>query len=145
MRVHKSKLPDSPAKPPNALLSRKSDGEGVFDFGGILEREDDGRHGFAQSNCSHGERSDVDSFYSDAEFDNMSYGNNDDDDAVDVEPGDDNGIAGDDDYWSDESDSSDGSYLPSDTDDDDDCLIYEFEDDELSSSDDEDNLPNYTP
>ena len=41
MRVHKSLLPNSPAKPPNALLSRKSDGEGVFDFDGVLQREEE--------------------------------------------------------------------------------------------------------
>ena len=147
MRVHKSKLPDSPVKPPNALLSRKSDSEGVFDFDGVLQREDDGTtHEFAPASiCSNAEHSDVDSFYSDAELANISYGNNIDD-ADDVEPDDnDNGSHGDDDYSSDESDFSDGTYLASDTDDTDDSLMYDFEEEELSSSDDEDNLPNYTP
>ena len=80
MRVHKSKLPDSPAKPPNALLSRKADGEGVFDFDGVLERESDCQHEFTQASiCSNAKHSDVDSFYSDAELDYMSYANNNDD------------------------------------------------------------------
>ena len=108
MRVHKSLLPNSPAKPPNALLSRKSDGEGVFDFDGVLQREEEFSPASPGSNA---ERSDVDSYYSDAELNNISYGNNNDDESVDTDPhNEDNGNFGDDDNSSDESDSSDGSY-----------------------------------
>ena len=54
---------------------------------------------------------DVDSYYSDAELDNISYGNNNDDESVDADPhNEDNGNFGDDGNSSDESDSSDGSY-----------------------------------
>ena len=147
MRVHKSKLPDSPAKPPNALLSRKADGEGVFDFDGILEREDKFQHDFTQASiCSNAKHSDVDSFYSDADLDNMSYTNNDDD-VADVHPNDDDSVE-DDNYSDDDSDFSDGTYVSSDTsqmDDNDDCLIYDFDEDVLSISDYKGNLPNSTP
>jgi hypothetical protein len=123
MRVHKSKLPDSPAKPPNALLSRKADGEGVFDFDGILEREDKFQHDFTQASiCSNAKHSDVDSFYSDADLDNMSYTNNDDD-VADVHPNDNDSVE-DDNYSDDDSDFSDGTYVSSNTsqmDDNDDC------------------------
>ena len=61
IRTHQQELPDSPIKPPNQLLSRKSDGEGIFDFDGVLDCED---------NCDMVGNldSDVDSFYSDFEF-----------------------------------------------------------------------------
>jgi len=48
-------------KPSNQLLSRKSDGEGVFDFDGVLDREDNFNYEIALD-------SDVDSFYSDAAY-----------------------------------------------------------------------------
>ena len=124
MRVHKSKLPDSPVKPPNALLSRKSDGKGVFDFDGILEREADCKEEFTPASiCSNAKRSDIDSFYSDAELDHTFYENNNDDD-VDDHPNND-GTVGDEDNSNDDSDFSDETYVPSDTshmDDNDDCL-----------------------
>jgi hypothetical protein len=109
-------------KPPNQLLSRKSDGEGVFDFDGILDREDDFNYEIALD-------SDVDSFYSDAAaFDHADNNNADDD--MSASDGD-----YDSDDVSDDSEFSDCTYIQPDsshTDMNDDCFSYDFEEDELS-------------
>jgi hypothetical protein len=65
MRAHECELPDSPLKPPNELLSQKSNGEGAFDFDGVLDDEDgDCKDEFTPASiCSDAEHSDVDSFY----------------------------------------------------------------------------------
>ena len=68
IRTHEQHLLGSPVKPPNQLLSRKSDGEGVFDFDGVLEQEDD-------LNFEGGIHSDIDSFYSDNAFDHGDTNN----------------------------------------------------------------------
>ena len=161
--MHKH-LPGSPAKPPNQLLSRRSDSKGVFDFDGVLDSEDD-------VVVEGGFHSDIDSFYSDIEFhhddtgnsihsnahsdahdsdsdldndsnedsdsDSDAYPDENDDDHLDASSNDDR----------DDSDMSDATYIQSDSSgrivDNNDCFSYDFEEDELS--DVEYLLPNYTP
>ena len=133
-------LPGSPAKPPNQLLSRKSDGEGVFDFDGVLECEEEFTFDLAVD-------SDADSYYSDAVIEQEET-NNMNDDVSDNDNGDnDEGETNSDDNNSADSDFSDSTYVQSDTtlrDFDNDSFSYDFEEDELST-DDESWLPNYTP
>ena len=121
-------------KPPNQLLSRKSNGAQEFNYDIAPEF-------------------DVDSYYSDASFDHDI--NNTDDDISAMSSNDDNvsntesdncdSSASDDDDSSDSS--SDNTFNPSDsstnTNTDDDCFSYNFEEDDLSSE--EEYLPNYTP
>jgi hypothetical protein len=163
VRTHEH-LPGSPAKPPNQLLSRRSDGEGVFDFDGVLDTEDD----FVVEGGFH---SDDDSFYSDVEFQHNDTGNsihsNDDSDAhsesysennsndnsnddtedhCDDNDDDDSDVSSNDDR--DNSDMSDATYIQSYSstnidNSDDDCFSYDFEEDDIS--DDDIPLPNYTP
>ena len=154
VRTHEQQLPGSPAKPPNQLLSRRSDGEGVFDFDGVLDTEDD----FVVERGFH---SDVDSFYSDIEFQHDDTGNSidsndssddhsesDSDNDSDEDPNDDSEDHYDDNDDDDSDDMSDATYTQSYSSanmdgSDDDCLSYDFEEDDLS--DDEILLPNYTP
>ena len=152
VRTHLNELPDSPIKPPNQLLSRKSDGEGVFDFDGVLDSEDNLNVGGELD-------SDVDSFYSDCDFhhdadsDADEHGDaiaDDDSDANSDDNGnDDSDVNSDDDSDAEYSVISDGTYIQSESsvtnnnNDDDDCFSYDFEENEISS--DEELLPNYTP
>jgi hypothetical protein len=139
IRTHEQQLPDSPAKPPNQLLSRNSNGEGVFDFDGVLEVEEDFNYESVVD-------SDVDSFYSDNKFElNDSNHNSDADDISSSSASDDDDNDSDD--MATDSHSSDGTYIPSDSSThnypDNDSFSYDFEEDELSIE--EDFLPNYTP
>ena len=105
-------LPGSPAKPPNQLLSRKSDGEGVFDFDGVLDCKEEFTY-------DHAVDSDVDSFYSDSQFEHDET--NSINEAVsensngDMDDGDTNSDYNNSDDSADDSDFSDNTYIQSDT------------------------------
>ena len=130
-------MPDSPAKPPNQLLSRNSNGEGVFDFDGVLDVEED-------FNYEMEVHSDVDSFFSDNVFEHDEDGDTADADAISSSSDDDDS---DSDEMSNGSDFSDDTFIPSDSstgnNSENNNFSYDFDDDDLSSEGDF--LPNYTP
>lgn len=130
MRVHEQRLPDSPVKPPNQLLSRHSrtEGDGVFDFDEVLYWEDNDQFMIEPD-------SDADLYYSDAGI----VGEEDDKSADNINDVDNHQ----DDY--DDSDFSDSTYITEesmDNNNDSDDFSYDIEEEELST--DSHNLPYFT-